>query len=119
MFDEVGPSGLIQTRLRNIHKNLNTTRKAKASKTTRIREGGPTAKVSKLVELGDDVDYDGLINRLNGTCAKSGAVEIRRLMEITLPHREQMRQNNPQSILIVYKKFSECGFMVNVKLKCH
>lgn len=110
-------SGLIQARLRAIHRNvkntgenLKFTRKRATTSTT----GGPKPKVLFNPET-DEIpqNVDDLILQLNGTCSKSGTDEIKRLMQETFPHRKQLRTNSDPSILKQYPKFTECNFLVS------
>ncbi|OXA37683.1 hypothetical protein Fcan01_27540 [Folsomia candida] len=114
LFDEVSRSGLIQTRLRRIHQILHTSQKVNSAKKTKKRStGGPCVKTARNEEPADDQQYESLILLLNGTCAKTGKERLKELITNTYHHRNYLRQSNPQSIFLHYKKFKECDFMIS------
>lgn len=80
--------------------------------------GGPNPKSSSSV-IEETSDEDGLqekIDELNGLCARDGILGIKKLMAETSQHRKQLRSNNKQSILKLYRKFTECDYLVSKKI---
>lgn len=54
-----------------------------------------------------------IVEELNATCVKSGfQADVKRLMTESFLHRQSLRADNSQSILLVYKKFKEIDFLV-------
>ncbi|OXA49146.1 hypothetical protein Fcan01_15418 [Folsomia candida] len=119
LYDEVNRSGLVQAKLRHIHKNLKSgsnNRVAPTRKRVDQDSGGPIPKSSKLlVQVVEEItsNFDSLIHDLNSTCPKTGLSEISRLMKETLPHRAQLRLISNPSLLKLYPKFTECDFLIN------
>lgn len=116
LYDEVNRSGLIQSRLRVIHKNVNTTQgNPKAKRAAHNNTGGPKPKTPRPLPeepSPEIVNFDAQILELNGICSKTGCSRIKDLILETLPHRNLIRQNNQQSILKIYPKFLECDYLV-------
>lgn len=115
MYDNINRSGLIQARLRAIHKNLKTSTTPPSRKRTLTDIGGPNPKSAKPI-IEDQLDGDDLqtkIDELNGLCAKEGIEGIKTLMAETLSHRNQLRSSNNTSILKLYRKFTECDYLVS------
>lgn len=119
LFDDVNRTGLIQSRLRWLHRNLkvdNKDVKVKGKRAAPAMTGGPTGgPTSKQISPDQDCQpaLEETINKLNGLSSKSENHEIKALVEATLPHRNQLRSTNAQSILKIYNKFTECDFLVS------
>jgi hypothetical protein len=77
--------------------------------------GGPKAKQANIVENFDVNNFEDAKNTLNELCPKTNATRIKEPMTQTLPHRNYIRSNNADSVLKLYPKFRECGFMVFIK----
>jgi hypothetical protein len=116
----VNRTGLIQNRLRTIHRNLKTDLSPKQrQKRKSVDSGGPKAKSTNKVIQESDIEtqvepdeYENLVLELNGLSPKQGLLEIKQLIKRTLPHRNYLRETNNQSILKIYQKFGECDFLV-------
>jgi len=114
LYDDINRSGLIQARLRAIHRNLKTTKPPDRPRQTPLKTtGGPKPKQLRLEPQDYPPNCDELIRQLNSTCAKSGVPEIKKLMVETFAHRQHLRHSNDTNILKIYRKFQECDFMVN------
>lgn len=119
MYDEVTRSGLIQTRLRFLHTNLNKGKAKPAQKRVSPFTGGPSAKIISLPkpdgEAETTIPPTDAINKLNGLCPKNSTKEIKQLFLETLTHRTSLRKSQLDSMLILrlYKKFLDCDFLVS------
>ncbi|OXA54642.1 hypothetical protein Fcan01_11300 [Folsomia candida] len=113
LFDQIGRGGLIQGRLRHIHRSLNKdTPKVLRKRALPRTEDSSQKPVFVESEVADDLML-ALIRKLSGLCPKTEEQEIKRLMHATLPHRSILRQTNQLEILNTYKKFLECDFLIN------
>ncbi|OXA54544.1 hypothetical protein Fcan01_11462 [Folsomia candida] len=108
LYDEINRSGLIQQRLKWIHRNI---RKPEVDTRRRKKEesqGGPKPKIAKgAEEVFPNLELTAALN----SSTKKG--EIVSLMKETFEHRNQIRRSNDQSVLRVYSKFAECSYLVN------
>ena len=116
LYDEVNRCGLIQVRLRDLHKNLKSpnteTGKPKTGSKRSIDSGGPSPKIPKVIDATSISEPRELIDELNALCPKEGSLNIKRLLAETLAHRNILRTTNSQSILTLYRKFTECDYLV-------
>ncbi|XP_021959390.1 uncharacterized protein LOC110855279 [Folsomia candida] len=119
LYDEVNRSGLIQAKLRNIHKSMKSNNRTAEPPRKRsiVDSGGPKAKKpAKVVEELPPMpttDFQPLIQQLNAACPQTGFLEIKKLMSETLAHRNHLRRTNNDAILKLYPKFKHCNFLVN------
>lgn len=112
MFDQVGRGGLIQARLRHIHKSINKDKpKAQRKRALPRTEDSSPKRVAVGTEVADSSTLDS-IRKLSGLCPKTAENEIKRLMQETLQHRSMLRQTRQLGILNTYNKFLECDFLV-------
>jgi hypothetical protein len=113
LYDKVNRSGLIQKRLKEIHRNLKKQGNPLKRPATLQPTFGPKSQ-RQQTDSSDvqDSDFERDILLLNGTSSRR-AEEIKDLMGKTFFHRDKLRKTNEQSILAVYKKFTECDFMVS------
>lgn len=96
-------------RLRWIHRNLKSDQPGRAPRKT-YYDGGPRPKHPKVSSA--TIPNNELIAELNSSTSES---EISRLMKETIEHRNQIRGSTGQSILKIYPKFAELGYLVCVK----
>lgn len=115
MFDQLGRGGLIQARLRHVHKSLN-----KDKPKVQRKRGTPKTDDSspKRAAVGSDVtensaEYLVLIQKLSGLCPKTAENEIKQWMTETLPHRSALTLSNQLNILNTYNKFTDCNYLVS------
>lgn len=107
LYDEVGRSGLIQMRLRWIHRNLKKINGKPQHQQPPIDTSGPKPKLQKF---GDPVAPNTeVLLKLNSSTDDG---ELVRLMKETLMHRNQIRGSAGRTILQDYSKFRECGYLV-------
>jgi len=78
-----------------------------------IDSGGPSPKVAKTSVAVDISHPQELIDDMNALCPKEGSFDIKRLIAETLPHRNHLRTTNSHSILKLYRKFTECDYLVS------
>ncbi|OXA38682.1 hypothetical protein Fcan01_26604 [Folsomia candida] len=113
LYDDQSRSGLIQNRLRWIHRNVIAIkenkllkRKANAGQTGQHANEG-TSEAEEPPQLNQNI-----IDELNSTTIEA---DIIRLTEATFQHRAYLRKTNENSILKVYRKFTECDFLINLE----
>lgn len=115
LFDNVNRAGLIQARLRLLHKNLKTNDASPSKKRVPTDTGGPNPKSGRTGT--EDESYDeGIqttIDELNRLSPKEGKQGIMRLMAETFTHRNHLRSTNNLSIINLYRKFTECDYLVS------
>ncbi|XP_021964264.1 uncharacterized protein LOC110859611 [Folsomia candida] len=110
LYDEVGRSGLIQMRLRWIHRNLKKINGKPQHQQPPIDTSGPKPKLQKF---GDPVAPNTeVLLKLNSSTDDG---ELVRLMKETLMHRNQIRGSAGRTILQDYSKFRECGYLINLE----
>lgn len=108
-------SGLIQSRLRVICKNLHQSTSKSKRESSQKKNGGPAAKISKQVSADITSFHENLVTELNSSTSKGGGpADIKQLMEKTVGHRNHLRSVGDNSILKTYTKFAECDFMVSI-----
>ncbi|XP_035715375.1 uncharacterized protein LOC118438759 [Folsomia candida] len=113
LFDQVGRGGLIQARLRHIHKSINKDKpKAQRKRALPRTEDSSLKRVAVGTEVADSSTLDS-IRKLSGLCPKTAENQIKRLMQETLQHRSMLRQTRQLGILNTYNKFLECDFLIN------
>ncbi|XP_035700557.1 uncharacterized protein LOC118433081 [Folsomia candida] len=113
LYDTVNRSGLIQTRLRWIHRNVKEKNPLKSLK--RPVASGAGAPISNKQDGHVQIAADDIaIAELNSSLPED---EVRRLMIQTLEHRNYLRGTNENSVLRVYRKFLECGFLINFEFQ--
>ncbi|OXA63063.1 hypothetical protein Fcan01_02739 [Folsomia candida] len=113
LYDDQSRSGLIQNRLRWIHRNVIAIddnkllkRKANAGNTGQHANEG-TSEAEEPPQLNQNI-----IDELNSTTIEA---DIVRLIKATFQHRAYLRKTNENSILKVYRKFTECDFLINLE----
>lgn len=111
MYDDVNRYWLIQNRLKTIHRNLKgELPTVKPKRQSSCASDGPKKKYSKNVQ--DHSHFsDDHVNHLNSICKKDVA-KIKELMNETIGHRNYLRSIGDSSVLKIYRKFSECDFVV-------
>ncbi|OXA48803.1 hypothetical protein Fcan01_16219 [Folsomia candida] len=113
LFDQVGRGGLIQARLRHIHKSINKDKpKAQRKRALPRTEDSSPKRVAVGTEVADSSTLDS-IRKLSGLCPKTAENEIKRLMQETLQYRSMLRQTRQLGIINTYNKFLECDFLIN------
>lgn len=114
LYDDVNRSGLIQARLRAIHRNVKQGDK-KVKKRLPPRSGGPQLKRRNSTQprFEECPNVDRSLHEFNDIVCRTNTAELKRLMTETFQHRCHIRLTNAQSILTLYTKFSECDFLVS------
>ncbi|OXA49829.1 hypothetical protein Fcan01_15448 [Folsomia candida] len=107
LYDKINRSGLIQSRLRSIHRNLKGTKPPKRVQPT--SNTGPKPKFPKpSLEESSDENVD-LIAQLNSTTLKDEG-ELKRLTLETFSHRNYLRRTSDPSILRLYRVWHLRGY---------
>ena len=112
MYDEVNRAGLIQSRLRTIHRNLKGQSSSTPKRRLPVATGGPKPKIQPNSLPPSALVDNELVVKLNSADTKNEQINIRKLMQESLPHRNSLRLSGDNSILKVYTKFRECDFLV-------
>ncbi|OXA41141.1 hypothetical protein Fcan01_24092 [Folsomia candida] len=114
LYDDVTRTGLIQARLRFIHKSINKDQVSTGSKRAVAPTGGPSPKsVPGDKRLDEDIDAPlEAIEKLNCLSSKTSAQEIKSLFLETLSHRNHLGKVGVNSILKIYTKFLDCDFLI-------
>lgn len=110
LYDDVNRGGLIQTKLRQIHRNT-TKKNPTKRKATPVVSGGPRPKLLAVAGV-EEKEVPEELALLNSAGPKTAEAEIEKFMVKLLPHRNNIRRVSASRLLLEYPKFKELSYLV-------